>query len=331
MSGRGVSQSSKPKSFVIAVDPKGPPPGLERAVFAIGNFDGAHLGHRAVIDRTKRLAAELGAPSAVLTFEPHPADFFAGRPVVFRLTPKAAKARALEEFGLDGAVILTFDAALAALSAEEFVRAVLVERLGVAAVVIGWDFHFGKGRSGSPAFLQEAGARYGFRVDVIGKVEALDGAGTEAISSTAIRSALQAGDVEAAARFLGRDYAIAGTVIAGRKLGRTLGVPTANIALEPSNRLAFGIYAVHVFLDGVRYGGVASFGTRPTVDDGPPLLETFLFDFDGDLYGRAIEVAFVRRIRGEKKFDSLEALVAEMERDKARARAILAERNVQLA
>jgi riboflavin kinase/FMN adenylyltransferase len=330
MSGRGVSQLSKPNRFVIAVDPKGPPAGLERAVFAIGNFDGAHLGHRAVIERTKRLAAELGAPSAVLTFEPHPADFFAGRPVVFRLTPKAAKARALEEFGLDGAVILTFDAPLAALSAEQFVRDVLVERLGVAAVVIGWDFHFGKGRSGSPAFLQEAGARNGFRVDVIGKVEALDGAGTEAISSTAIRSALQAGDVEAAARFLGRDYAIVGTVIPGQKLGRTLGVPTANIALEPSNRLAFGIYAVEVFLDdGARYGGVASFGTRPTVDDGPPLLETFLFDFDGDLYGRTIEVAFVRRIRGEKKFDSLEALVAEMERDKAKARAILAERGVQ--
>jgi riboflavin kinase/FMN adenylyltransferase len=322
-----VPQLSKSDRFVIAVDPKGPPAGLERAVFAIGNFDGAHLGHRAVIDRTKRLAAELGAPGAVLTFEPHPADFFAGKPVVFRLTPKAAKARALEEFGLDGAVILTFDAALAALSAEEFVRDMLVERLGVAAVVIGWDFHFGKGRSGSPAFLKEAGARYGFRVDVIGKIEALEGAGAEAISSTAIRRALEAGDVEAAARFLGRNYAIVGTVIPGQKLGRTLGVPTANVALEPSNRLAYGIYAVEVSVDGARYGGVASFGTRPTVDDGPPLLETFLFDFDGDLYGRTIEVAFVKRIRGEKKFDSLEALIAEMGRDKEKARAILAERS----
>jgi riboflavin kinase/FMN adenylyltransferase len=324
-----VSQLSKPNRFVIAVDPKGPPARLERAVFAIGNFDGAHLGHRAVIDRTKRLAAELGAPGAVLTFEPHPADFFAGKPVVFRLTPKAVKARALEEFGLDGAVILTFDAALAALSAEEFVSKVLVERLGVAAVVIGWDFHFGKGRSGSPAFLKEAGARYGFRVDIIGKIEA-EGAQPEAISSTAIRRALEAGDVEAAARFLGRDYAIVGTVIAGRKLGRTLGVPTANIALEPSNRLAYGIYAVHVILDGARFGGVASFGTRPTVDDGPPLLETFLFDFDGDLYGRTIEVAFIRRIRGEKKFDNLDALVAEMGRDKEKARAILAERDASV-
>jgi len=308
----------------LALDPKGPPTGLKGAVLAIGNFDGAHLGHRAVIERTQQLAAELAAPSAILTFEPHPADFFAGRPVVFRLTPQAAKARALEAFGLDGAVVLTFDAKLAALSAEAFVSQVLVGRLGVAAVVIGRDFHFGKGRAGSPAFLKEAGARYGFRVDIIEKVEAAEGA--EAISSTAIRRALEAGDVEGAARLLGRDYTIVGAVIAGRKLGRELGVPTANIALEPSNRLAYGVYAVEVRVDGRRYGGVASYGTRPTLDDGPPLLETHLFDFSGDLYGRQIEVAFVRRIRGEQKFDSLEALVEEMERDKAKARAILAGR-----
>jgi riboflavin kinase/FMN adenylyltransferase len=324
--GRRVSQASKATGFVIAVDPIGPPEGLEHGVFAIGNFDGAHLGHRGVIRRTKQLAAELGAPGAVLTFEPHPADFFAGKPVVFRLTPKAFKARALEEFGLDGAVVLTFDANLAALTAEEFVRQELVERLGVAAVVIGWDFHFGKHRSGSPTFMKEAGARYGFRVEVIQKIEAVEGLGTQAVSSTAIRRALEAGDVEAAARFLGRDYAVLGAVIPGRKLGRALGVPTANIALEPTNRLAHGVYAVQVFVDGARFDGVASFGTRPTVDDGPPLLETFLFGFDGDLYGRTIEVAFVRRIRAERKFDSLEALVAEMNRDKEKAQAILAQR-----
>jgi riboflavin kinase/FMN adenylyltransferase len=322
--GRRVLQASKPKSFVMAVDPKGPPAGLERAVFAIGNFDGAHLGHRAVIGRTKQLAVELGAPSAVLTFEPHPADFFAGRPVVFRLTPQAVKGRALESFGLDGAVVLTFDGKLAALSAEQFVSQVLVEQLGVAAVVIGWDFHFGKGRSGSPAFLEEAGARHGFRVDIIEKVESPQG--SLAISSTAIRRALETGDVEAAARFLGRGYAVIGTVIAGQKLGRALGVPTANIALEPSNRVAYGIYAVEVLVEGRRYGGVASYGTRPTLDDGPPLLEAHLFDFAGDLYGREIEVAFVRRIRGEQKFDSLEALKVEMRRDMEKARKILAER-----
>jgi riboflavin kinase/FMN adenylyltransferase len=321
--GRRVPQPSQTKRFAVAVDPQRAPSGLERAVFAIGNFDGVHLGHRAVLARTKRLAEELGAPSAVLTFEPHPADFFAGKPVVFRLSPKAIKARALEPLDLDGVVILTFDASLASLTAEAFVADVLVARLGVAAVVIGWDFHFGKGRSGSPAFLKEAGERYGFRVDIIDKIE---GDAAEAISSTAIRRALEAGDVEAAARLLGRDYAVEGTVIEGAKLGRTLGVPTANIALEASNRLAHGVYAVEVTVDGARHGGVASFGTRPTVDDGPPLLETFLFDFSGDLYGRAIEVAFVKRIRDEVKFDSLDALVAEMERDKARARAILVAR-----
>ncbi|MGD0722006.1 MAG: bifunctional riboflavin kinase/FAD synthetase [Roseiarcus sp.] len=318
-----MPQASQTRPFVFAVDPERAPAGLERAVFAIGNFDGAHLGHRAVLGRTRRLADELGAPAAVLTFEPHPADFFAGKPVVFRLSPSAARGRAFAEFGLDGAVVLTFDARLASLSAEDFVRGVLVERLGVQAVVIGWDFHFGKGRAGSPAFLGQAGARWGFRVDVVDQVAA---SASEAISSTTIRRALEAGDVEAAARLLGRDYAVAGVVIPGRRLGRTLATPTANIALEPSNRLAHGIYAVEVGVDGARYGGVASFGTRPTVDDGPPLLETFLFDFDGDLYGRVIEVAFVARIRGEAKFDSLDALAAEMARDKARAGEILAAR-----
>ncbi len=312
---------------MIAVDPERAPEGLERGVFAIGNFDGAHLGHRAVLRRTRELAAEFGAPGAVLTFEPHPADFFSGAPVVFRLTPTTVKARALEEFGLDGAVILTFDARLASLTAEAFIRDVLVERLGVAAVVIGWDFHFGKRRAGSPAFMIEAGARYGFRVEVIPKVEAAEGAGTQAVSSTAIRRALEAGDVEAASRFLGRDYSVLGVVIPGRRLGRTLGFPTANIALEPANRLAHGVYAVRVFVDGARFDGVASFGTRPTVDDGPPLLETFLFGFDGDLYGRTIEVAFVKRIRGERKFDSLDALVAAMPRDKEEAQAILTGRD----
>src|SRR5580693_8163815 len=169
--------------FVLATDPMLAPHGLKGAVYAIGNFDGLHLGHQAVIERAVAMAKERAAPSAVLTFEPHPADFFAGRPVVFRLTPKAVKARALEQFGLDGAIFLTFDANLAALSAEEFVSQVLVQRLGVAAVVIGWDFHFGKGRSGSPAFLKEAGARHGFRVDIIDKVEALDASQTGAISS----------------------------------------------------------------------------------------------------------------------------------------------------
>jgi riboflavin kinase/FMN adenylyltransferase len=318
-----VPPASAEKGFVVALDPPSAPAGLGRAVYAIGNFDGAHRGHAAVIARTIGLARQLGAPSAALTFEPHPADFFAGRPVVFRLTPPQVKARALRDFGLDGVVTLSFNAALAALSAEDFVARVLVGRLGVSAVVVGWDFHFGKGRGGSPAFLLEAGRRHGFRVEVIGKVEAATSAEAMAISSTAIRRALEAGDVEAAERLMGRPYSIIGTVVAGRKLGRTLGVPTANIVLGPTSRLAHGVYAVETSVGGVRYGGVASFGTRPTVDDGAPVLEVYLFDFSGDLYGKTIEVAFLYRLRPEEKFDSLQALKNQMEADAAEARARL--------
>jgi len=305
--------------FVVATDPMAPPHGLEGAVYAIGNFDGLHLGHRAVIERAVAMANERAAPSAILTFEPHPADFFARRPAVFRLTPPKDKAAIAAQFGLTGLVLIRFDALLASMTAEEFITEVLVERLRVGAVVVGWDFHFGKGRAGSAATLAEAGLRHGFGVEIIAKVE--DHAGI--VSSSAIRRALEEGDLAAAARGLGRNYAVCGQVISGRRLGRTLGVPTANIALQPANRLAHGIYAVIARVDGRAFPAVASFGTRPTVDNGPPLLEVHLLDFDGDLYGREIEVEFIARIRNELKFDSLDALKAEMERDKARARAIL--------
>jgi riboflavin kinase/FMN adenylyltransferase len=294
--------------FVLATDPMRPPHGLEAAVYAIGNFDGLHLGHQAVIGRAVALAKERAAPSALLTFEPHPVDFFAGRPVVFRLTPPRDKAAICAELGLTGLVLIHFDAAL-----------VLVARLGASTVIVGWDFHFGKGRSGSPATLAEAGAKLGFGVEIVTKVE--DDAGV--FSSSAIRKALERGDLTAAARGLGRKYSVSGQVISGQRLGRTLGVPTANIALEPTNRLAQGIYAVVARVGGRAFPAVASFGTRPTVDDGPPLLEVHLLDFDGDLYGREMDVEFIERIRDEQKFDSLDALVAEMNRDKARARAIL--------
>jgi len=323
-----VPPASAEKEFVVALDPPATPPGLARAVYAIGNFDGAHLGHGAVIARTIGLARELGAPSAALTFEPHPADFFAGRRVVFRLAAASVKVRALRDFGLDGVVTLTFNAALASLSAEDFVARVLVERLSVSAVVVGWDFHFGKGRGGSPTFLLDAGRRYGFRVEVIDKVEAATSAEAAAISSTAIRRSLEAGDVEAAQRLLGRPYSIVGTVVEGRKLGRTLGIPTANIALDATNRLAHGVYAVETLVDGVRHDGVASFGTRPTVDDGAPMLEVFIFDFSGDLYGKTIEVAFLAHLRPEQKFDSLKALKRQMNRDADEARALLRARRL---
>jgi riboflavin kinase/FMN adenylyltransferase len=223
-------------------------------------------------------------------------------------------------------VFLTFDAALAGLTAEEFVEQVLVERLGVGAVVVGWDFHFGKARSGTPDFLARAGARFGFHVEIVDKVEAHEAGEPQVVSSSAIRRELERGDVEAAARALGREYAVVGLVASGQKLGRTLGVPTANIALEATNRLAYGVYAVRALVGGRSYGAVASFGVRPTADNGAPLLETHLFDFAGDIYGHEMEVRFVARIREERKFASLEELKAEMARDIARARAALAAR-----
>jgi riboflavin kinase/FMN adenylyltransferase len=202
---------------------------------------------------------------------------------------------------------------------------VLVERLDVGAVVVGWDFHFGKGRSGTPAFLAEAGQRYGFSVEIVDKIELGEGETARLVSSTAVRRALERGDVVEAARGLGRRYAVSGPVIAGQRLGRTLGVPTANIALAPTNRLAHGVYAVWALVDGERRPAVASFGVRPTVDEnGPPLLEVHLIDFAGDLYGRSMTVEFVERIREERKFDSLDALIEAMQRDIALARAILA-------
>ncbi|MGO9422729.1 bifunctional riboflavin kinase/FAD synthetase [Roseiarcus sp.] len=310
--------------FVLATDPVTPPRGLERAVYAIGNFDGLHIGHQAVLERTRRLAKSLGAPSALLTFEPHPADYFAERPVAFRLTPVDIKAAVAAAVGLSGVVVLTFDSSLAGMTAEEFVRTILVERLGAGAVVVGWDFHFGKGRTGTPTFLADAGRRYGFTVDIVTKVELGEGETARIVSSTAIRRALERGDLADAARGLGRRYAVSGPVIPGQRLGRTLGVPTANIALEPTNRLAHGVYAVRAIVDGEDHPAVASFGVRPTVDNGPPLLEVHLLDFTGDLYGRDMTVEFVERIREERKFDSLALLVEEMKRDMSRARAILA-------
>lgn len=310
--------------FPVFRDPAAPPPALAGAVVAIGNFDGVHRGHAAVIGRAQALAGEMGRPCAVMTFEPHPADFFAGRSVVFRLTPEPAKALALQRLGIDGLFIMTFDAGLANLEAEDFVSEILVRRLGVSAVVVGYDFHFGKGRRGSPSFLQEAGTRHGFRVEVIEQIVS-DAAGSlEAVHSGATRLALEQGDVSAARRLLGHKHFVIGEVVHGQKLGRTLGFPTANIPLDPSCKLRHGIYAVRMVVDGQTFDGVASWGIRPTVDNGPPLLEVFLFDFRGDLYGKQVEVGFVDWIRPEEKFDSLEALTARIDQDVAEARAILA-------
>ncbi|PPQ40366.1 riboflavin biosynthesis protein RibF [Rhodoblastus acidophilus] len=315
----------KSDTFVLSVDPEAPPPGIAGAVVAIGNFDGVHRGHRAVIFRAKQLAKKLGRPCAVLTFEPHPADFFAGAPTIFRLTSRDAKAHRLRELGLDGMVVMSFDARLAGLEAEDFLQDILLRRLGAAGVVVGYDFHFGAKRSGTPEFLRRRGAELGLTVEIVEKVTADEQGSIEAVSSTATREALAAGDVAAAAALLGHPWSVTGEVIHGAKLGRTLGYPTANLALDRNCGLRHAIYAVEVELDGARLKGVASFGRRPTVEDnGPPLLEIHIFDFNGDLYGREIEVFFIAFLRAEEQFSSLDALQEQIRRDEAEARRILA-------
>jgi riboflavin kinase / FMN adenylyltransferase len=314
-------------NFLLSIDPQEPPAHLAGAVVAIGNFDGVHRGHRAVIARAQSLARRMGRPCAVLTFEPHPADFFGGAKTIFRLTSRDAKAHRMAELGLDGMFVLTFDRALAGLDAEAFLRDVLLRRLGAGAVVVGYDFHFGARRSGTPDFLREAAPKLGIAVEIVEKVLADEEGSLDAVSSTATREALRCGDVRAAAALLGHPWSLTGPVIHGAKLGRQLGYPTANLAVDPSCGLRHAIYAVEVALadrpDEKRLKAVASFGRRPTVDNGPPLLEVHVFDFSEDLYGREIEVFFVDFLRAEQKFDSLDALVAQIERDEAEARRIL--------
>ena len=300
------------------------PDALRGCVVAIGNFDGVHRGHRAVILRAQEKARALGKPCAVLTFEPHPSDFFARQSVIFRLTPEKAKATALARLGLQGMIVLPFDAAMAGLSAEEFVAEILSRHIGASAVVAGYDFHFGKARAGTPAFLQSAGQAHDFDVEIVERIAYDSDGSLAAVSSTATREALERGDVAGARALLGHDWFIEGVVAHGRKLGRALGFPTANIALDPSCRLRPGIYAVRVAFEGRRFGGVASYGHRPTFDDGAALLETMLFDFEGDLYGKMLEVAFVDWIRPELKFDGMEPLVARMAMDVAEAKRLLA-------
>lgn len=316
------ASESKPadKPFVVVHDDGAGIAKLRTAVVAIGNFDGVHRGHRSVIALAQRRAAALGVPAAVLTLEPHPRSYFRADEKLFRLSDETQKLRLLAATGVDGAVVLTFNAALAGLPAEDFVKKILVERLAVSGVAVGFDFHFGQGRGGSPSFLKDAGARYGFPVDVAPPLED-EG---RPVSSGTIRTALEAGRVVEATELLGYPWFVSGEVIHGEKRGRDLGYPTANLRLDPACRLKHGIYAVRVGIGGKRYDGVASFGRRPTFDNGAPLLETFLFDFSGDLYGQTMDVALIGWIRPEEKFDSIDALIAQMDIDSARAREALA-------
>jgi riboflavin kinase/FMN adenylyltransferase len=293
---------------------------LDGAVVAIGNFDGVHRGHRAVITAALARAEALGRPAAALTFEPHPRAFFRPNEPLFRLTDERAKLRLLAATGLAGAIVLRFDAALAGLSAENFVSCVLVDRFAVAGVAIGFDFHFGLNRAGSPAYLAAQGAKHGFAVDIVPRFE---DAGRP-VRSGPIRAALAAGHVREAGELLGYPWFVSAQVVHGDKRGRELGYPTANLRLDPACGLAHGIYAVRMGIGGRRYDGVASFGRRPMFDQGTVLLEAFLFDFSGDLYGEVIDVAFIDWIRPELKLDSVEDLVRRMDEDTRLARAALA-------
>jgi len=307
------------KNFLVVRD-SAPADGLRGAVVAIGNFDGVHRGHRAVIGVAQDLARRLGRPAAVLTFEPHPRAFFNPGEPLFRLTDEAVKLRLLASAGLDGAIVLTFDAALAGLSAESFVERILVERFAVNGAVIGFNFHFGMNRAGSPEFLKAQGKKYGFAVEVVPRFEDQG----RPVSSGPIRDALAAGRLDQAAEFLGYPWFVSGEVIHGDKRGRELGFPTANLKLDAACGLRHGIYAVRVVADERRYSGVASFGRRPMFDTGVVLLEVFLFDFAGDLYGQNIDVAFIDWIREERMFDSAGALIQQMQDDSRIAREALA-------
>jgi riboflavin kinase/FMN adenylyltransferase len=313
-----TSPADAPSSFVIDLD-KPVPAALRGCVLALGNFDGVHRGHAELAREAVELAEQLGRRPAALTFEPHPRSVFRPEEPVFRLTPPALKTELLGAIGLPLTFVLPFDRSIAAIQAEAFVDDLLLGRLGAAGLVCGYDFHFGQGRRGAPEMLQERCAGQGIPVVVVPPF-AWDG---EPVSSTLIRSALEQGDVARAAAFLGRPWFVRGVVAHGDKRGRDLGYPTANMHLARDCRLKYGIYAVRMKIDGIWHDGVASFGSRPTFDDGAPRLETFVFDFSGDLYGMQVDVAFVAWLRGEAKFDSLEALIAQMDADSARAREIL--------
>ncbi len=296
------------------------PAKLRGSIMALGNFDGFHAGHQAVVGRAIEQARAEGRPAIVATFDPHPIRLFRPDAPHFRISSLDQRERLFGEAGADAMMVFRFNAEMAALSAEQFVD-MLCERFAVAGVVTGEDFTFGKARSGNIAALRELGAERGMSAQVVTAVR--DGGGG-VVSSSRIRAALAAGDCASATQMLTRPFAIRGEVIHGDKRGRTIGYPTANMDLGEYVRPAYGIYAVRATLpDGRVIDGAANLGIRPTFDPPKELLETFLLDFAGDLYGQTIEIALIERLRGEEKFDGLDALVAQMDRDVAKVRMIL--------
>ena len=289
-------------------------------VVAMGNFDGVHLGHRAVIAAALEMGRTHRRPALALTFEPHPRRFFSPNTPQFRLSDETAKLRLLAGAGLAGAVVMTFDRKRAETSAQDFIHNDLIGRLGISGIAVGYDFHFGKGRVGSPSLLVAEAPRLGIEVDVQPHVDIEE----RPVSSSAIRMALAEGQIREATAMLGDPWFVTGEVIHGEKRGRDLGYPTANIRLDNQCGLKHGIYAVRVGRGAERIDGVASFGRRPTFDNGAPLLEIFLFDFKDDLYGETLDVAFIGFIREELKFDGADALVRQMNDDSRNARELLA-------
>lgn len=299
-------------------------PEQKGGALALGNFDGVHLGHQQVIAQAARAARALDAPLGVISFEPHPRRWFRPQEPSFRLMTLDQQARALEQLGVERFHILPFDAEMAQQSDEAFAREVLAEGLGARHVAAGFDITFGAGRTGDPAALKSYGDRFAFGVSIAPAVEGPDGI---KCSSTAIRTALRTGRPEEAAALLGRPFAVQGVVVHGDKLGRTIGYPTANVLLEDYVQPAFGVYAMRTRLpDGRVFPGVGYVGDRPTVNGSGIRLEVSLFDFDEDLYGQIIEAELVAYLRGDAKFDSLDAMILQMHSDAARARAILAPR-----
>ncbi len=294
------------------------------AAAAIGNFDGVHIGHQAVIDLTRKIAESSGAPLGIMTFEPHPRSYFSKDSNPFRLMNADAKAHRLEKLGVEKLYEVPFNEALASLSPEEFAQQVIHDQLGLTHVVVGADFCFGKGRSGTTKHLQDYGAHMGFGVTIADLISN----GTGAVSSTAIRQALSEGRPRDAAAMLDHWHRIEGEVIRGHQRGRDLGYPTANMSIAGLHPPKFGVYAVKVdVLDGPHqgsYDGAASIGVRPMFGENLPNCETYIFDFKGDLYGATLSVALVDFLRPELKFDGIDALITQMDADCDKARKILA-------
>ncbi len=298
------------------------PDGLRNGIVAVGNFDGVHRGHQALLAMAAAEARRAGRPWGVLTFEPHPRTFFRPSEPLFRLSPPGLKARLVAGLGADFIVTLPFDRGLAALEPDAFVASRLVGPLAPAAVVTGYDFHFGHGRKGNPDTMRRIGGERGFAVTVVEQVT--DESGLAPFSSSTIRGALRHGRLREAAEGLGYWWMVAGTPVRGDGRGRKLGFPTANIVLDVGIDPKEGIYAVRVGIERRWHDAVAYIGERPTFATGRRFLEVFIFDFDRELYGVALDVAFLEFIRPDRAFDSEAALVAQMRADCAAAKAVLA-------